>query len=91
MEKQLNESKENYEKVKELDSIIGTVPITNEELNNIEDEINKGNEYFLLLQQVKKMEEEVNIIETIAIQLNSLPEDLCSANVHPEGVTLLPT
>lgn len=88
MKKQLDTSKENLEKVKELDIIIEAVPITEDELNNIEEEINKGNEYFQLLQNIKELEQEVNTLESIASQLNNLPETLCSADVHPEGVTL---
>lgn len=90
VKKQLNTSKKNLEKIKELDSIIEAVPITEDELNNIEEEINKGNEYFQLLQTIKDLEQEVNTIEIISSELNSLPKTLCSADVHPEGVTSLP-
>lgn len=64
------------------------MPVSEEELNNIEQEINKGNEYFQLLQQIKELEDEVNTMGIISSELDGLPLSLCSADVHPEGVTL---
>lgn len=78
----------NLEKIKELDIIIGAVPISEEEMYTIEKEINKGDQYFQLLTQIKELEEEVNTLEIISSQLSNLPDNLCSADIHPEGVTL---
>lgn len=81
----MNTSKINLEKLKELDNVIATVPISEKELLDIEREINKGNRYFELQEQIEVMKKEVKLLGDVAAQLEELPTNLCSADVHPEG------
>lgn len=85
MQNKVNTSKTELVKLKELDAVIAAVPISEEELNNVEQELNKANLYFQLQQQIEEMEKEVNLLGNVALQLEELPTNLCNAEVHPEG------
>lgn len=81
----MNISKVNLEKIKELDSVVATVPVSERELLDVEREIQKGNRYFELQQQIEEIGRDVKVLGDVAAQLEELPTNLCSADVHPEG------
>lgn len=81
----MNASKADLEKLKELGIILDAIPSTKRELDEVEEEIKKAERYFQLLRQIKELERQVFSMENVVAQLEELPNNLCNADVHPEG------
>lgn len=71
--------------LKELGEIFYSVPLKEEELDEIEEEIAKGEKYFILLEQKEHLEADLYGLEKIANELENLSGELCNPNIHPEG------
>lgn len=73
--------------MKELDEVLGTIPITAEELDEIEKEILKAERYYDLLAQKDELEAEIMRLQEVIKQLDNLPSgtQLCVQCVESEG------
>lgn len=72
------------EELKDLNVVLAAVA-DEEDLNNAEYEIDRAEQYFQVWEEIEEMKNELDSLDDIVLQLQQLPDALCSADVRPEG------